>query len=223
MKDIPIFTGQFGVATLILREIPYKKYAYVMVRSVREGKMQAFLEECLGFCRIAGAEQVLATADESISCLPHAHDMLELRCKKEIIPPPWKPVTLESVTADNGEVFLRHYNALFYTIPNAATYTQMDLKRILEKEQAWLAIVGGEIAGIGEIADSELCAIGVLPEYRGLGMPLAQTLIARMSAPEITLRVSSVNHAALRLYQKLGFDRKEIVSRWYVLQGAKEE
>ena len=39
MKDIPIFTGQFGIGTLILREIPYRKYAYVMVRSAQEGRM----------------------------------------------------------------------------------------------------------------------------------------------------------------------------------------
>lgn len=219
MKDIPIFTGQFGIATLILREIPHQGGAYVMVRSAKEGHLQAFLEECRTFCVLAGAQWVLATADEPLDFLPHVHDMLELRCPRSQLPPPVKPVDTVPLTAENGEEFLRCHRQLFRTIPNAATYTQADLQRILEQDQACLAMVRGQTAGIAQWNDGELCAIGVLPEYRGLGHRLALTVFQRMTAETVTLRVSSSNAPALRLYQKLGFDRSRVLSRWYALEG----
>ena len=219
MKDIPVFTGQFGIGSLILREIPYKKCAYVMVRSARDGYLAEFLKECGQFCVMAGAELVLATADEPLDFLPHVHDMLEMSCRKEILPPPLEPVELEMLHRGNGGEFLRCYNALFRAVPNAATYTETDLQRILSQEQACLALVDGQPAGIGEWTNTELCAVGVLPEFRGLGRRMTLTLLERISGPVITLRVSSANGPAMRLYQKLGFDRSRVLSRWYALCG----
>lgn len=217
MKDIPIFTSPFGMATLILREIPTKQYAYVMVRSHQEGKLPQLLEECRAFCAMAGAVHVLATADEPLDFLPHVHDMLAFTCRREALPPPLRPVELAPVTAENGAQFLALYNRLFYPVINAATYTQTDLTRVLEKGQAYLALVGGQVAGLGELTESELCAIAVAPEFRGLGHRLALTLFARMSCEVVHLRVSSANEGALRLYGRLGFDRSSVLSRWYRL------
>lgn len=215
MKDIPIFTGKFGIATLILREIPYKKCAYVMVRSAQQGRLPEFSEECTQFCQIAGAERVLITADDPIDFLPHVHDMLEFCCRREALPVLENPVPLEPVTEETGGLYLQYYNMLFHDIPNAATYTPEDLKRVMEKGCAYLALVNGETAGIGELGTGELCAIGVLPAYRGLGKQLALTLLERIGDKEIILRVSSGNLPALRLYKKLGFRQSRILSRWY--------
>lgn len=219
MKDIPIFTGQFGMASLILREIPVKNCAYVMVRDAQRGRLRAFLEECRQACSLAGADHILATAEEPIDFLPHVHDMLELVCRKSDLPAVWEPVALIRVTEELGSRFLQHYNALFRDIPNAATYYQADVDRILKQERAYLASVQGEVAGIGEVTDTELCAIGVLPPFRGLGERLALTLLREISAEEVTLRVSSSNVPALRLYEKLGFSRRRVLSRWYGLAG----
>ena len=217
MKDIPIFTGQFGIATLILREIPHKRWAYVMIRSAREGKLEALLEECGQFCRMAGAERVLATADEPLTFLPHVHDMLELTCDRAALPPLEAPVELVPVDGENWAQFRRIYNALFREIPNAVTYTENDLPRILEQGRAYLAVEGGQAVGIGVCQNRELSAIGVLPEFRGMGTRLALTLLASMPGETITLRVSSSNGPALGLYEKLGFRRSRVLSRWYLL------
>lgn len=221
MKDIPIFTGQYGIGSLILREIPYKQCAYVLVRSAREGHMADFLEECSGFCRAAGAEWVLASAPEPLSFLPHVHDMLEYACRRDQLPPPMRPVDLEPLCDDNAERYREIYNDLFRAIPNAATCTPEDLRRLREKSRAFLAKVGGETAGICQWTGSELNTIGVLPNFRGLGHRLALTAFGQMEGEVITLRVSSSNGPALRLYQKLGFDRTQVLSSWYALAGAK--
>ena len=39
MKDIPLFTSDCGLATLILREIGWSGSAYVLVRSVWNGRV----------------------------------------------------------------------------------------------------------------------------------------------------------------------------------------
>ena len=223
MKDLPIFTGQFGIASLILREIPYKRCAYVMVRSAQEGHMRDFLEECGGFCRAAGAEWVLASAPEPLSFLPHVHDMLEYACRRDQLPPPLQPVELAALTDDTAEQYRTIYNDLFRAIPNAATCTAEDLRRLREKGQAHLALVGGETAGICQWSAGELQTIGVLPLFRGLGHRLALTVFQRMEGEVITLRVSSSNGPALRLYQRLGFDRTRVLSSWYALAGVTAE
>ena len=33
MKDFPMFTTEYGIASLVLKEIPYKKEAYIMLRA----------------------------------------------------------------------------------------------------------------------------------------------------------------------------------------------
>ena len=85
MKDIPIFTGENGVATLILREIPHQQRAYVMLRTV--WRLQPFLSECRAFCRMAGAESVYVTGQEDLSGLPFVHAMERWTCRRAALPP----------------------------------------------------------------------------------------------------------------------------------------
>ena len=40
MKNIPIFTTDWGVATLLLKEIPYKEIAYVKIQDVQPGHIK---------------------------------------------------------------------------------------------------------------------------------------------------------------------------------------
>ena len=60
MKDIPVFDTDTGVSTLLLKEIPYRQIAYVKVQSVQPGGLGEHLKECISFCRMCGAERVLA-------------------------------------------------------------------------------------------------------------------------------------------------------------------
>ena len=43
MKDIPVFTTEFGIASLILRDIPYRGEAYVRVRSCEPSHLTELL------------------------------------------------------------------------------------------------------------------------------------------------------------------------------------
>lgn len=215
MKDIPIFTGEHGIATLILREIPHQQRAYVMLRTVWH--LQPFLEECRAFCRMAGAESVYVTGEDCLDMLPFVHEMQRWTCRRDKLPPLTEPVQLQPLTDGNREEFRRLYNDLFAQVPNAATCTAQEAARIQREEQAALAIVDGQTAGLVQWTDNRLEAIAVLPEHHGLGYRLALTVLHRMEAETVELQVSSANERALRLYQRLGFAKAGALSRWYDL------
>ena len=62
MKDIPVFSCPDGIATLILREVPFRGEGYILVRGVF-GTLEGLLAECAGFCRAAGAERLFAAGE----------------------------------------------------------------------------------------------------------------------------------------------------------------
>ena len=220
MRDIPIFTGRYGAASLILREIPFSGCAYVLVQAAAEGQAAAFLDECRAFCRAAGAAQSLASADVPLP-LAHAYDLLQLCCRRSDLQPPGRPVELTPVTAENAGTYQAVYRQLFRTVPGAADCTARRLADQLARgERACLALEGGRVAGIGQWADGTegvLRTIGVLPEFRGLGTRLTGTILGRMAAETVSLEVASVNGPALALYRRIGFRQAEVLSRWYWL------
>ena len=68
MRDIPMFTTENGIATLVLREIPTKQTAYIHLQSSQEP--ERLLSECVDFCRAAGAEKIYATGHACLEKYP---------------------------------------------------------------------------------------------------------------------------------------------------------
>ena len=79
MRDFPIFDTEFGVSSLILKEIPYKKQAYIRIRAVQEEFFGEHLRECVSFCRMVGAERIFAAGDARLAQYPHYTAVLEMR------------------------------------------------------------------------------------------------------------------------------------------------
>lgn len=215
MKDIPVFTGSHGIATLVLKEIPWSGCGYVIVRSVWDDAA-AFLEECLDFCRACGAEQVYASWEMAELPAPHAYDMVELQMKKSELPA-GNSVETEELTKENSGAFLDVYNRCFRTVPNAASYSQKDTARQIGEETACLVFRGGVCAAIAEISKEGLEAVAVLPEYRGLGYDLTRTVLEKVPSVTLKLKTASTNERALRLYARLGFRQTAVLSRWWKL------
>ena len=215
MKNIPMFTSAYGMATLILREIGWSGHAYVLIRSVWEGKAAELLEECRGFCRAVGAEEIYASWDTEELPADHAYDMIEMTCEKAALPAPRKPVELEQVTPETAEDYLRIYNACFRTVPSAASYDRKSLEPLYGEDLAWLAKVDGQYAAVAEISKEGLEGIAVLPEYRGLGFDLAAAVLQMVPSKTVKLKVASTNTRARELYDRLGFADGPVVRRWY--------
>lgn len=216
MKDIPMFTGQYGLASLILKEVAVSGRAYVLVRSVWNGQTAAFLQECRGFCMAAGARAVYASWEQEELPADHAYDMLTMEVEKSSLPQ-GKPVELEPLTPENGEVYLEIYNACFREVVGAASYGKQDLQRLYDKDCAFLAKVDGAYAAVAEISEEGLEGIAVLPPYKGLGYDLSLAVLPMVPRKTVRLKVADTNTRALRLYNRLGFVQTGVAGRWWKL------
>lgn len=217
MKNIPMFTSSYGVATLILREIGWSGCAYVLVRSVWNDQTAELLEECRGFCRAVGAERIYAAWETHALPAQHAYDMIAMTCPKAALPEPRKPVELEQVTPETAADYLKIYNQCFHQVPGAASYDKKSLEPLYGEYLAWLARADGQYAAVAEISKEGLEGIAVLPEYRGLGYDLAAAVLRMVPNTSVKLKVASTNVRARRLYERLGFTEAGIVTRWYRL------
>ena len=84
MKDIPMFTTEFGVASLVLNQIPYRGEAYIRLQATEQP--EELLKECVGFCRACGAEHFYATGHPYLEQLPLHTAVLRLQCAVSALP-----------------------------------------------------------------------------------------------------------------------------------------
>ena len=212
MKDIPMFTTDSGVSSLILKEIPYKQLAFIHVQDVQSGQLKPHLEECISFCRMVGAEKILAKGHEELQSYPLHSVVVEMTLMHDQREPEanlW-PVTQESV-AKWREV----YNQAMGKFDNHATLTFHDEKRIVQSGGAYFVHRDGTLLGIGWMDGQELLAlVSVIP---GMGETVARTLFTTVGSDKITLEVVSDNLRAVKLYERMGFVQTREVSRWYRL------
>ena len=156
---------------------------------------------------------------EPLEGFQHAYDTLRFHVWKHTLPSSFSPYPLEPMTPENDAIYQRVYNRCFRNVPGAATYDRSEIRRIYaQAQQAYLALDSeGHPCGMGELHGSELAAVGLLPEYRGKGLSsdLTLTLLSLCPGPEITLTVSSINTAALSLYDRIGFTVCGKISMWY--------
>ena len=215
MRNIPMFTAANGMASLILREIPYSGRAYVMVRSVWNGRIEGLLRECADFCRAAGASEVLASDGKNDLPADHAYDILRLTVERAALPMLERPVELVPVSGENGDAYLKIYNGCFREVPGAASYDKKDLQRLVTGKTGFLAVQDGDYAGVVELDPDGIAGIAVLPRHRGLGHDLALTALQQVKTETLCLKVADTNRRAVALYRRLGFGNDTLVSRWW--------
>lgn len=210
MKDIPVFTTDYGVATIILKEVPYRALAFVRVQDVQPGGLKAHLEECAGFCRAAGADRVLATGHEGLADYPLHSIVYKMSMPLE---PRVPEADLWPVTEETVGKWREVYNRAMGAIDNHATMTANDEKRIVQSGGAYFVHKDGELLGVGWMEDSELLAL--VSTVPGMGETVARTLFTTVDADRISLDVVSTNERAIRLYERMGFIRTGERARWY--------
>lgn len=211
MRDFPIFTTEYGVSSLTLREIPYKKEAYICIRDVQPGCLKELLAECVGFCRMAGADRILATGHEELQRYPVYATVVQMRApvsEYEEAAAHLFPVTEQTV----GK-WRAIYNEKMKTVPNARTLEQRDEKQLLETTGVYFIHEAGELLGIGWLKETELAALAAVKP--GAGEQLVRTLMSLVPGEEIILEVALENDRALKLYQRLGFLMTGEIARWY--------
>lgn len=211
MKDFPFFTTEYGVASLVLKEIPYREESYIILRDAQHGEEEKLLQECVSFCRMAGAEKIYAAGHEMLESYPLHCAILEMRGLAWVDQD--KLRKLFPVTDATVGQWRSIYNEKMRYVDNAATMTAFDEKKIVSSGGAYFAHDNGELLGIGWMEDTKLLAIcGAKP---GAGEQVMHTLMSLVENADMTLEVASTNEKAIRLYEKLGFIKTKEIRRWY--------
>ena len=209
MKDIPIFPTEYGVASLILKEIPYRQTAYIRVQDVQPDGLDALIGECAQFCRAAGAEQIFWTA-ENVDAEP---DAAVIAMSATAWVDKSKLENLFPVTDATVGQWRRIYNERMAQVDNAVTLTAFDEKKIVDSGGAYFVHHDGELLGIGWLEDTKLLAVASV--VSGAGERVMHTLMSMVEGATMTLEVASTNEKAIRLYERLNFLKVKEVTRWY--------
>ena len=210
MRDFPIFTTDYGVSSLVLKEIPYKKVAYIRIRDIQPDFFREHLAECVGFCRMAGAEKVYAAGDDRLSDYPLYTAVLEMRGDA------WVDLamlrSLFPVTEQTVSRWRQIYNERMAGVDNSCTLEIRDEKSILGSGGAYFIHRDGELLGIGWLEDTELRAVASVKP--GAGEQVMHSLMSLVEGAPMTLEVASTNDRAIRPYERLGLIRTKEISRW---------
>ena len=209
MRDIPMFTTEYGVASLILREIPYRKEAYIRIHDA--AKPDEFLKECVTFCCMAGAKKVFATGHKYL--LSYAlHTAVWKMCRSMNGLPETTAMTIP-VTEGKLEEWRQIYNDAMADVANASYMDRLDAERMLQSGEGYFVHSNGELLGIGKVSGDTIQAIVSL--VRGAGQDVLLALTHALFSEQVYLEVASSNVRAVRLYERLGFVKTAELTEWY--------
>lgn len=209
VRDLPLFQTPYGIAGLVLREVPYQKTAYVHIQATDAPKQ--LLEECIGFCRAVGAEQVYAKGHLYLQQFPLHTTIMKMTCPKHILS--GTDAYLVPVIQDTLEQWRQIYLKKISSVPNAAWMSKKDAEEMLSRREGYFIYKDGRLLGIGQLKVNEIAWLASVE--KGAGADVVCALAAQVAAEEINLCVSADNTKAMSLYQRLGFVVTEELSSWY--------
>ena len=211
MRDFPIFTTEYGVSSLILKEIPYRKEAYIRIRDVQEAFFEEHLQECVSFCRICGAERIFAEGSRNLERYPIYTSVYQMR--GTACPEKEKVQNLFPVTEQTVGKWRNIYNEAMRSVDNAGTLESKEENQILDSGSAYFVHSGGQLLGIFWLEGNKLLAIASV--QKGAGTQIMHTMMSLVDGEQMELEVASTNTRAICLYEKLGFVKSSELSRWY--------
>ena len=209
MRDFPMFTTENGVGSLVLKEIPYRGVAYVTLQSLSNAI--EFVNECVDFCRVVGAQHVYATGHEILEKYPLHTSVIRMSAAWDII-----PETDACVFPVTEQTLLRWkeiYNEKMKGVDNAAYMSDQAAVAMLKRGDGYYIHKDGKLLGIGIAADDRIdCVASVAP---GKGRDIVSALSRALVCDRVILDVASTNSRAIRLYERMGFLQTAEISRWY--------
>lgn len=209
MKDIPVFATEYGIASLVLKEIPYQSAAYVTVRDSLEP--ERLLEECIGFCRACGADRIYATGHSELESRPLYTAMWQMQCSLGALPD--TDAALWPVQENTLKQWQQIYNDKVRNLPNGAWMTDADARKMIEKGDGYFIHRGETLLGIGRASGDTIDWVASLQP--GAGRDVLLALSHAITEETVLLTVASVNIKAVKLYENLGFLKNKELSRWF--------
>lgn len=209
MKDIPVFTTQYGAASLFLREIPYRSRAHIKLQSTLEP--DKLLEECIAFCRACGADWIDAAGHEYLEKYPLITSISTMQFDREKIPQ--TDACLFPVTEETVGKWLDICNERMANVPNCAYMDSAAGKDMLKSGDGYFIHKDGELLGIGKAHGAVIDTLAAVKP--GAGETVVAALVSVLTEPVVRLTVADANTRAVRLYERMGFVKVKELIRWY--------
>ena len=208
MQDIPVFTGEYGVASLTLSQVPYKQEAYVRIQSA--GEPEKFLQECAGFCKAVGAEKIYFCGYDEHD-YPVYTELWEMAVSRDNLPD--TDAALIPVQENTISRWMEIYNRRMKDVPASAYMRIQDGKKLIDSGNGYFVHRDKELLGIGIASGDTISAIvGTVP---GAGREVLLALNHALSGDHAVVEVASVNILARKLYDRLGFLPVKTILKWY--------
>jgi hypothetical protein len=211
VRDIPIFTTDWGTVSLSLGQIPYRKEAYVRIQACTPGHIREVVQECTAFCRAAGAEHIYATGSKELAIYPVHTELLRMEVAKSAISS--SSAELRPVTSETAAQWRKIYNNRMEQVPNAAYMDLNGEKKLALAGDAYFIYDGEVLLGIGKASGSTVQAVATVKP--GAGERIVCALSGVLSGDTVQLEVASSNARGMRLYSRMGFRVTEQMDTWY--------
>jgi len=209
MRDFPVFTTEYGVGSLVLKEIPYSGSAYITIHDATDPA--GFLAECTDFCKAVGAKRIYASGHSILEEYEFFTSVVKMTapicCFQET------DTALFPVTESTIDRWRDIYNKKMADVPNSAYMSERSAQELLKKGNGYFAHRDCELYGIGIASESIIrCVASVIP---GKGREVVLALLHALTADQVELEVASTNTRAVRLYESMGFVKVQELSKWY--------
>ena len=170
---------------------------------------EKLLKECIEFCRMAGAERIYATGHAMLEVYPLHTTVVKMQQLRQNLPQ--GEGALFPVTEETAEDWRNIYNEKMQSVPNAAFMTRDDMKKRLAG--AYFVHNEGRLLGIGIATGNQIAVIAAIEP--GAGEAILLTLCNALFSDTVEIEVANNNVPAMRLYERLGFQKVMELSRWY--------
>ena len=209
MRDFPVFTTDNGVASLVLREIPYTKSAYITVQdSLSPDKLVA---ECVDFCKAVGAEQIYASNHPYLEQFPFHTAILQMTADRDGLAE--ADAAIFPVTEQTAERWREIYNDRMKSVANFSYMSRADMDKLIKEGGGYFVHQNNELLGIGMAAGDTIQT--VISVKHGAGATVLLALNHALSGEQVLLEVVSTNEKAIALYERMGFIVAREKCRWY--------
>lgn len=209
MKDLPVFTTEYGVASLTLREIAYQGKAYIKLQATQQPR--ELLEACVGFCLAVGAEEIFASGHVFLENYPLHTAIMQMQCAKDMIGE--TDAALWPLQPEKVDAFLEIYREKVRRVPNGAWFTDADGEKLARVGGGYFVHRDGKLLGIGIVGGNALRFVASVSP--GAGADVVCALAGAVTEDMLTLEVATANRKAVSLYEKLGFIPVREISCWY--------
>ena len=209
MRDIPMFTTSNGVASLLLKKIPFTKEAFVHIRDSLS--CDELIKECIDVCRMAGAEHIFVTGHEDLKKHAVYCNVNRYCINKDQLP--FTDAVALPLSQQLSDWWRQVYNEKMAGVAAAAPLSKADVDGLIRAGNAYCVYRDCLALGIGVCDNGEIQAVASL--IPGCGKDVVSALGATIEQQQISLCVASTNEKAIRLYQSMGFVNQELESTWY--------